>query len=429
VGKLYRVVYTGQLRLGMERREVIASFCQRFKVSEDKARKVLSSTKDLTLKKDLEKAKAEKYLQALESIGMIVKLEPMEQASGLDGLSLVPMGGSEESPKLESAPVASEPSKPKKPSCPKCGSDRVEGDNCLACGIVLSKFLARQAAEAENESGQTEWASNDQAEQAQGARDPYAAPEADLVSGALEGELSDPASHPAGRGWEWITRGFWHFKQNPLAWILTMVIWIVLSIAVSIVPFIGSLAITLFSPVVLAGFMLGCAAQDHGDDFEISHLFAGFSSSVGQLVLVGLLYLVGFFIIGITMVTIGGGVMFGMMGGMDMMENPDPTMLSSTAGVGSVILMILVAFGLSVPLMMAYWFAPALIAMEGLSAMAAMKLSFAGCLKNILPFLVYGIVMIIIFIIGSIPVGLGLLVVMPVITASIYTAYRDIYYN
>jgi uncharacterized membrane protein len=241
--------------------------------------------------------------------------------------------------------------------------------------------------------------------------------------------LSDPASHPAGRGWEWITRGFWHFKQNPLAWILTMVIWIVLSIAVSIVPFIGSLAITLFSPVVLAGFMLGCAAQDHGDDFEISHLFAGFSSSVGQLVLVGLLYLVGFFIIGITMVTIGGGVMFGMMGGMDMMENPDPTMLSSTAGVGSVILMILVAFGLSVPLMMAYWFAPALIAMEGLSAMAAMKLSFAGCLKNILPFLVYGIVMIIIFIIGSIPVGLGLLVVMPVITASIYTAYRDIYYN
>jgi uncharacterized membrane protein len=429
VGKLYRVVYTGQLRLGMERREVITSFCQRFKVSEDKARKVLSSTKDLTLKKDLEKAKAEKYLQALESIGMIVRLEPMEQVSGLDGLSLVPQEGKEEHPKSEPASVATEPSKPPKPQCPKCHSDRVEGDNCLACGIVLSKFLARQAAEAETETSQTEWKSADQAGQAHETRDPYAAPEADLVSGALAGELSDPASHSAGHGWEWITRGFWHFKQNPLAWILTIVIWVVLSIVVSMVPFIGSLVITLLSPVVLAGFMLGCAAQDHGDDFEISHLFAGFSSSVGQLVLVGLLYLIGFIIIMIVMTLFGGGVMFGMMGGMDAMENPDPTMLSSAAGVGSVILMMLVAFGLSIPLMMAYWFAPALIAMEGLSAMAAMKLSFAGCLKNIIPFLVYGIVMMIIFVIGSIPVGLGLLVVMPVITASIYTAYRDIYYN
>lgn len=429
MGELYRVVYTGQLRLGMERREVIDSFCERFKVSEDKAGKVLSSITDLTLKKNLEKSKAEKYLQALESIGMIVRLEQMAQASGLDGLSLMPIDGKEERPKSESVSVTAEPGKPPKPRCPKCSSDRVEGDNCLACGIVLSKFLARQAAEAENEAGQTEWRSADQTGQGQGARDPYAAPEADQVSTPLAGELSDPASHPAGHGWAWITRGFWHFKQNPLAWILTMVIWVALSIVVSMLPFIGSLAITLFSPVILAGFMLGCAAQDHGDDFEISHLFAGFSSSVGQLVLVGLLYLIGFIIIMVVLTLFGGGVMFGMMGGMGTMENPDPTMLSSAAGVGSVILMILVAFGLSIPLMMAYWFAPALIAMEGLSAMTAMKMSFAGCLKNILPFLVYGIVMMIIFVIGSIPVGLGLLVVLPVITASIYTAYRDIYYN
>jgi uncharacterized membrane protein len=79
--------------------------------------------------------------------------------------------------------------------------------------------------------------------------------------------------------------------------------------------------------------------------------------------------------------------------------------------------------------MMAYWFAPALIAMEGMSALSAMKLSFLGCLRNILPFLLYGVLALVMFFIGAIPVGLGLLVVMPVMTASMYTAFRDIYYQ
>jgi len=376
VGELYRVIYTGQLRLGTEKDEAIARFSARFKVAEEKARKVISSSKDIVLKKDLEKTKAEKYQQALEAIGMIVRIESLEQKAELDSLSLVPIDSEAEKPKTETPDVEKKSAQPAKPVCPKCGSDRLEGDNCLACGIVISKYLARQAVEAEkgvDPSENTTWQAN---------RDPYAAPEADLVADTVEGELTDPISHPAGAGWHWITRGFWHFKQNPIAWILTMVVWVVLSIVVSIIPFVGSLAITLFSPVVLAGFMLGCAAQDHGEDFELSHLFAGFSSSVGQLVLVGLLYLAGFFIIGIVMAMVGGGVMIGMMGGMEAMENPDPTMMSSTAGVGSVILMIVVAFGLSIPLLMAYWFAPALIAMEGLSAMAAMKLSFIGCLKK-----------------------------------------------
>ena len=423
MGELYRVIYTGQLRLGTEKSEAIALFCKRFKVPEEKARKVMSSSKDITLKKSLEKAKAEKYLQVLESIGMIVKLELMEEPSGLDGLSLVPMASESESPTNESA---TEPQKQAKPTCPKCGSENLEGDNCLSCGIVIPKYLARQEADAEaaqSASGMGEPDGEDL------SKDPYAAPQADLVREVQTGELSDPISRPMSHGWLWITQGFGHFKQNPIAWIITLVLWVVLSIGLSLVPFLGSLVVTLFSPVILAGFMLGCAAQDYGDDFEISHLFAGFSSSVGQLVLVGLLYLLGFMVIGVVMAVVGGGAMIGMMGGMDAMESPDPDMISSAMGVGSVVLMILVAFGLSIPLMMAYWFAPALIAMEGMSAISAMKLSFAGCLKNILPFLLYGLVVLLIFIIGSIPVGLGLLVVMPVITASVYTAYRDIYYR
>ncbi|AKH22175.1 hypothetical protein AAY24_09580 [Sedimenticola thiotaurini] len=241
--------------------------------------------------------------------------------------------------------------------------------------------------------------------------------------------MSGPHARPFGNGWKWISQGFWHFKQNPLAWLVALVIWVVLSVVLSLVPFIGSLVITLLSPVMLAGLMLGSAAQEHGDDFEISHLFAGFSSSVGQLVLVGLLYLVGMLVMGFVMVMVGGGVMFGMLGGMSGMPGAEPGAMQSAVGVGSVLLIGLLGLGLSIPLMMAYWFAPALIAMEGLSAVSAMKQSFTGCLKNILPFLLYGVIGLILFFIGAIPVGLGLLVVMPVMAASMYTAYRDIYYQ
>ena len=430
MGELYRVIYTGQLRLGTEKQEAIERFCERFKVAEEKARKVMAASRDLTLKKNLEQAKAEKYRQALESIGMIVRLEAMEPVVAGTGLSLEPI---EEETRASEGPVGGMPDSQEATQilstvdngarCPKCGSDNIQDQNCLDCGIVIPKYLARQAAEEEVAAAQAD------VEGPADTANPYAAPRAGLVEEAQQGELSGPEGRPAGHGWYWIRRGFWHFKQNPLAWIITLVLWFVLSIGLSLVPFVGSLAITLFSPVILAGFMLGSAAQEHGDDFEISHLFAGFSSSVGQLVLVGLLYLVGLIVIVFAGGMLGGGMMIGMLGGIDAMESADPGAVSQAMGVGTVLLMSLLMLGLTLPLMMAYWFAPALVAMEGMSALAAMRMSFVGCLKNILPFLLYGVIALLLFVIGSIPIGLGLLIVLPVITASVYTSYRDIFYR
>jgi MFS family permease len=53
----------------------------------------------------------------------------------------------------------------------------------------------------------------------------------------------------------------------------------------------------------------------------------------------------------------------------------------------------LVALALMVPLAMFYWFAPALVVFHGMAPLAAMRASFFGCLANIVPSLVYGVVM------------------------------------
>ncbi|MEM9057568.1 MAG: BPSS1780 family membrane protein, partial [Pseudomonadota bacterium] len=94
-----------------------------------------------------------------------------------------------------------------------------------------------------------------------------------------------------------------------------------------------------------------------------------------------------------------------------------------------ILLAVLVALALFVPLLMAFYFAPPLIALANLQAMDAIKLSFAGCLRNMLPFLLFGIVMFVFLMLAAIPLGLGFLVMGPVAIAAGYCAYKDIFVN
>ena len=59
----------------------------------------------------------------------------------------------------------------------------------------------------------------------------------------------------------------------------------------------------------------------------------------------------------------------------------------------------------------------------------AMKNSFVACLKNVVPFLLYSVILLLLSFVASIPFGLGWLVLGPVIAASLYTSYRDIFFD
>ncbi len=220
-----------------------------------------------------------------------------------------------------------------------------------------------------------------------------------------------------GAGWSWIAQGFTLFKQSPGMWIGILLAFIVISVVVSLVPVVGSLAISVLSPVLMGGLMLGCRDLERGEDLQFSHLFAGFSTQTGPLVMVGVLYLV----FALLAVIPGGAIMA--VGVMAESGAGDP----SGASLIFVIIGVLLMLALIIPVLMAYWFAPTLVVMHGLTAFAAMKLSFKGCLKNILPFLWYGIVVTLLYILALIPIGLGLLVLVPTLIASMYTGYRTIF--
>jgi uncharacterized membrane protein len=88
---------------------------------------------------------------------------------------------------------------------------------------------------------------------------------------------------------------------------------------------------------------------------------------------------------------------------------------------------LLVFLLLYLPLVMAIWFAPALVVLRGVAPLDAMRLSFNGCMRNIVPFLLYGVVGVGLSIVATIPLLLGWLVLGPVTIASLYTSYCDIY--
>lgn len=232
--------------------------------------------------------------------------------------------------------------------------------------------------------------------------------------------VADGRALAAGRGWDWIGEAWALFKKQPGVWIGIVVIMAVIYIVAALVPVIGSIASLVFGPVFAAGFVIGARAQDQGGELQIGHLFAGFRERFGPLALVGVLYLVATAaIMGVVMLAVGVSLFTSL--GDGRLESMPP------AAVFTLLIAMLIMAALMIPVLMAIWFAPALVVFHGKDAVQAMKESFFGCLKNIAPFFVYGLVMLVFGILASIPFGLGWLVLGPVLAASVYTAYKDVF--
>ncbi|MGH8497877.1 MAG: BPSS1780 family membrane protein [Methylococcales bacterium] len=252
---------------------------------------------------------------------------------------------------------------------------------------------------------------------------PYETPKADLTKPSGSFLLTYPKAVSADRGWNWVAEGFGYFKKDPGAWILTIIVYSVLSLVLSFIPIIGQIALILISDVIMAGFMIGCRAQSMGENFEVKYLFAGFSNNPGRLVLLSIVPLFGvLLVIGIVM----GPSLFT---AMELVSQPESTdkSLQIAESMKNMVLPFLIVMMFAIPLSMAVLFAPALIALNDQPLIQAMKLSFTGCLKNILPFLLWSIIALILSILGCIPLLLGLLAVVPTLIASIYAAYHDIF--
>jgi uncharacterized membrane protein len=57
----------------------------------------------------------------------------------------------------------------------------------------------------------------------------------------------------------------------------------------------------------------------------------------------------------------------------------------------------------------------------------ALQLSWAASLKNLMAFLVFGLIYIVASIVASIPFGLGWILLLPVSMLAVFVSYRDVF--
>ncbi len=223
----------------------------------------------------------------------------------------------------------------------------------------------------------------------------------------------------AGAAFEWLRLGWGIFLVNPGVWIAAAVVLIVGFFALSIVWFAGPLLACLLTPVVVAGLLAMCRNASVSGTIELQHLAAGFRAGTTPLIFLGLIFMAAMLAINLVVFVLFSG---SLAGGMMM---AGPTGLGVLLG-GSLLAMLLSSL-LVVPLAMAMWFAPALVFFNNMSPVDACKASLNACLKNILSFLILGLVLFVLAFFAALPVGLGFLVLVPVLSGTLYASYQDVF--
>jgi hypothetical protein len=233
-------------------------------------------------------------------------------------------------------------------------------------------------------------------------------------------------------GWRWIATGMLLFRRDPAQWMLLIGTLFVASRLLFLIPLVPLLAIFV-APHFLAGLAHGAQALEQNKPLRNGYLVSGFLRNSVPLVTIGGISLVGQLLTLMVIVSIAGDAFNDVAKNVTAGAASAESMRAVQAAAPRIMLAVLAGFVVSLPLMMATWYAPLLVFFDDLKPAAALYLSLVACMKNMMPLLIYGVVLMIplfVFtriglVIGQVDLGLWLLA--PLIVPSIYASYRDIF--
>ena len=244
----------------------------------------------------------------------------------------------------------------------------------------------------------------------------------------------EPRRVEAGLGAAWWGESWRIFVAAPGAWIGMVVVFAVVSTLLFFIPAVGGILQSVLTPVFAGGVMLGCHALARGERLTVGHLFEGFQGGhFAPLLVLGLIWLA--ILVGLAVVAVvcayvalgASGVSALMALGADAQADyVTLTPLLLSAGLAFLIIA-MIAVTVVLVAAMAYWFAPALVVLNGEPPVSALRKSFDASLRNIGAFLLYSVIYIGLAIVASIPVGLGWLVLGPMVAGSCYAGWRTIF--
>jgi hypothetical protein len=223
----------------------------------------------------------------------------------------------------------------------------------------------------------------------------------------------------ASRGAAWIAEAFKLFRQAPLPWIALCSAWMLITLALLLVPLLGQAVANFLQPVFFASFAITAFKQASGEGVLMADLFSGFRRNLRSLVNLGVLILVAVLAIVYAMGFLGlpmagpGGDAPSLEEWVESFRDKEWLLIATFLAIGAV--------------KSAVWFAPPLIAFHGMGALEAIRWSLYAAIANIGAMIVYGAILSAIFFVALIPWGLGLVVAIPLMAISSYTSYREVF--
>ena len=234
------------------------------------------------------------------------------------------------------------------------------------------------------------------------------------------------------RGWRWIAEGARIFRRNPPQWLLLITILFVGSRVLLLIPLAGVLAV-LVAPHFLAGLAHGAQALEEGKPLRFGYLISGFLKGAAPLVTVGGISLIGQFLTLMVIMLVGGEALRVITATMASGVATPATVEAVRAAAPQILVAVMIGFVVSLPLMLAVWFAPLLVFFDEIKPLHALFLSLLACARNTMPLLVYGMILLApVMVLTPLSMAarmpdLGFWLLAPVMVPSIYASYRDLF--
>lgn len=186
----------------------------------------------------------------------------------------------------------------------------------------------------------------------------------------------------ARQGWGWLSAGLAIFLKNPpLLTLIILAYWMIIALVNSL-PLIGPIIATVCIPAFSVSLMNASRNLDSGRPLVIQVLFSGFRTQTKALLILGGLYLgASVLVLGASALADGGIFLQTMVGN----YRPTPEEIGS----GEFLIAAQIALILMTPVVMAWWYAPVLVAWHGFTPGKSLFFSFIACQRNWRPFIAY----------------------------------------
>lgn len=201
----------------------------------------------------------------------------------------------------------------------------------------------------------------------------------------------------------------------------------------NLIPAVGGMLSMLLTPFWVAGFMAASRDASQGRPVTVLHLRAGFDVARQPLFVIAGINLIGSLLVSEWLLG-------------DLMDSLQPMMTAlhdgTSMGAGlspadaermaqqaeTALPLLSLALALMLPLLMATWFAPALVLLNGFPPLRALWWSLWAVWVNPAACLLYGLLLSAIWFLALLlPLGIGLMLAFPWAMASTYAAYQAIF--